>query len=805
MTWKQLKQNSQPHFYAIFIDRFFPKTLRGVIRKISVFAAIFFFLASFGTLPLDFSYADGIFFLCVFVFISLVLLEGFYRSMKNEGLHSILPERILEEGPTIEYGLSKIIYKTDEIDVSRGFCDSAVGREILFRSGISPSDLKSFLNTDKTPIIASSLVLVSEHVTLADYAASLYEADKSLQAFLSSNSVNKNEFVGAATWGSEMEERRRKRERFWSKANLGSIPSIGTSWGYGISSDLGRFGKNFEYNVNLGSIDTENGYRDREVSLLEGILERREEANAIIIDDDESVARDIVARLLKKIKLGITLPSIEHKNIMELDWGALSAAFKNRGELEAETLKILNQAASAGNIILYMRDLPAFAANMKTLGINLPSLIAPHLASRDLQVIAHAGNADFHYFIETNPSLLERFERVIPDEAGAEASLPAIKERALDLEEEYGITFSFPSLLALANAAERYVTLGEMPGKALDLMTEIAPFAVQKEIFILKEADVLSFVSGKTGVSAGPMKENEAERIAQLEEVLHKRVIGQNAAVSAIASAMRRARSGIASPNRPLGSFLFLGPTGVGKTETSKALSESFFGDENKMIRFDMSEYNGPDALSRLIGSFGENKTGLLASRLRDNPYGVLLLDEFEKAARDVLDLFLQILDEGIFTDALGKKVNCRNLIIIATSNAGSQIIWDTLRAGKDLVAEKDHIIDVLIREKIFRPELINRFDGVILFHPLENSELKTIARLELEKFSKRLKEQEIEFVINDDLVNFLVEKGSDPQFGARSLNRAIKDIVEDLVARKIVSGEAGPGSKIELNVSELK
>jgi len=286
---------------------------------------------------------------------------------------------------------------------------------------------------------------------------------------------------------------------------------------------------------------------------------------------------------------------------------------------------------------------------------------------------------------------------------------------------------------------------------------------------------------------------------------LHKRVIGQNAAVSAIASAMRRARSGIASPNRPLGSFLFLGPTGVGKTETSKALSESFFGDENKMIRFDMSEYNGPDALSRLIGSFGENKTGLLASRLRDNPYGVLLLDEFEKAARDVLDLFLQILDEGIFTDALGKKVNCRNLIIIATSNAGSQIIWDTLRAGKDLVAEKDHIIDVLIREKIFRPELINRFDGVILFHPLENSELKTIARLELEKFSKRLKEQEIEFVINDDLVNFLVEKGSDPQFGARSLNRAIKDIVEDLVARKIVSGEAGPGSKIELNVSELK
>jgi ATP-dependent Clp protease ATP-binding subunit ClpA len=254
-----------------------------------------------------------------------------------------------------------------------------------------------------------------------------------------------------------------------------------------------------------------------------------------------------------------------------------------------------------------------------------------------------------------------------------------------------------------------------------------------------------------------------------------------------------------------LASFLFVGPTGVGKTEVSKALAESFFGDEKKMIRFDMSEYNGPGATLQLIGDFAANKSGLLASRVRDNPYSVLLLDEFEKAAPDVLDLFLQILDEGAFTDALGRQVMCRNLIIIATSNAGSSLIWDTIKSGKNLAESKDLIINSIIKDKIFRPELLNRFDGVILFHPLQNKELEDIARLELGKLAERLKGQDIEFVINEEVINFLVEKGSDPEFGGRSINRAIQNDIENLVAKKIVSGEAKPGSKIEITSTELR
>jgi ATP-dependent Clp protease ATP-binding subunit ClpC len=500
----------------------------------------------------------------------------------------------------------------------------------------------------------------------------------------------------------------------------------------------------------------------------------------------------------------VALPSIEHKDIIELDSNSLTASFKSKGELEAELLKIFNQSVSAGNIILYVSDLSGFLGSAKNLGVNLPSLLSPYLASRSLQVITSATNADFHFFIETSPALLERFERIIPDPAGVDASVSVLLERVPYLEKQYKFIFSYPSILALASAADRYVTYGEMPGKALDMLIEIAPWAAERKISILKESDVSIFVTAKTGITTGVIEGKEAEKIEHLEEILHKRIVGQDEAVNGIADAVRRARSGIANPKRPLSSFLFIGPTGVGKTEVSKALAESFFGDEKKMIRFDMTEYSGPEALSQLIGDFAMNKSGLLASRIRDNPYNVLLLDEFEKAAPDVLDLFLQILDEGVFTDALGRQVGCRNLIIIATSNAGSSLIWETIKSGKNLAGSRKLIINSIVKDKIFRPELLNRFDGIIFFHPLQNKELEKIARIGLQKLSRRMKEQDIELVINDDIVNFLVEKGGDPEFGGRSINRAIQNEIESVISRKIVSGKAKPGSKIEIKREEL-
>jgi ATP-dependent Clp protease ATP-binding subunit ClpC len=806
MTFKKLQKISEPHYYCLFLDRYFPKIIRNILRKGTAFASLISFALSFDSLPVYFSKADGLFFLFIFVYLLLSFLEFFYESMRNEGLRVRIKESIIDKDKNIDYALSSILFATNEIDATLALFESKIGIEIIMRSGIFPENFKNFIYSERPPIMASSLNFAgeSESVSLSSYMEAIYETDKSFQSFLSQNSVNKEEFIGTAKWIMRTEEQKRSRGRFWSRENLGAMPSIGTSWSYGEPVDLGKYGIPFENATDISLFDIESGYRDREVSTLEVILERREEANAIIIDDDEKVARDIIGRLLKKIKLGVALPSIEHKNIIELDSNSLMASYKNKGELEAELLKILNQSVSAGNVILYIRDLSGFLGSAKNMGTNLSSLLSPYLDSRNLQVIASATNADFHFFIETSPALLEKFERIIPDAAGVEASVSVLLEQIPYLEKQYGIIFSYPSILALTNAADRFVTYGEMPGKALNLLIEVAPWAVERKIFILKENDVNIFVSEKTGIVTGEIKEKEAEKIEHLEELLHKRVIGQDEAVNGIASAVRRSRSGINNPKRPLSSFLFIGPTGVGKTEVSKALAESFFGDEKKMVRFDMSEYNGPEALPQLIGDFAMNKSGLLASRVRDNPYSVLLLDEFEKAAPDVLDLFLQILDEGIFTDALGKQVGCRNLIIIATSNAGSALIWETIKSGKSLISSKDSIINSIIKDKIFRPELLNRFDGVIFFHPLQNKELESIARLGLQKLAVRLKEQNIELVINEDIVNFLVEKGSDPQFGGRSVNRAIQNEIENLVARKIVGGEAKPGSKIEIKREEL-
>jgi ATP-dependent Clp protease ATP-binding subunit ClpA len=309
----------------------------------------------------------------------------------------------------------------------------------------------------------------------------------------------------------------------------------------------------------------------------------------------------------------------------------------------------------------------------------------------------------------------------------------------------------------------------------------------------------------KTGVPTGEIAVAEKDKLLNLEKILHQRIIGQDEAVSAIASSLRRARSGIESKNRPLGSFLFLGPTGVGKTETTKALAEVFFGNENKIMRLDMSEYSGSDALSRLIGSFEGGKTGVLTSLLRENQYGVLLLDEFEKASRETHDLFLQILDEGIFSDMLGKKVNARNLIIIATSNAGSDVIWNFVKQQKDLAENKQAIIEAIIHNNVFRPELLNRFDGVILFHPLDEKMLKQVTTLMLERLAKRLQEKSLKLKITDELVNYLVKVGSDPAFGARPINRAIQDQVEEVIAKKLISGDILPGSEVILSEADLQ
>jgi len=321
---------------------------------------------------------------------------------------------------------------------------------------------------------------------------------------------------------------------------------------------------------------------------------------------------------------------------------------------------------------------------------------------------------------------------------------------------------------------------------------------------LVEKEDVFNLVRAKTNIPVGEIKEEERAGLVDMEDILHKRVIGQDEAIKVVSDAVRRARSGIQNSKRPMGTFLFIGSTGVGKTETAKALAEIFFKNEEAISRLDMSEYQGEDAVDKLIGSFENGRSGLLANILREKPYGVLLLDELEKASKGVHDLFLQIIDEGVFSDMKGKKVNARNVVLIATSNAGSDLIWKMSQNNVPYENFKKELVDTIIDRGIFKPEFLNRFDAVVTFQPLKSDELRQIAVLMLGGLRKRLKNQGIDLLINEVLVDYLMKQGSDPKFGARPMNRAIQDKVEIKIAKMLISGKIKNGSTVEFKEEDF-
>jgi len=342
-----------------------------------------------------------------------------------------------------------------------------------------------------------------------------------------------------------------------------------------------------------------------------------------------------------------------------------------------------------------------------------------------------------------------------------------------------------------------------MPEKAIDLLEQAASATPANQV-VITPADIDMVVEKKTHIPTTIAEPEERSKLLHLEEFLEARVIGQSRAMHAVADALRRARSGLRAGTRPVGSFLFLGPTGVGKTETAKALAANYFGGEDAMFRFDMSEYQGADGIEKLIGSRDAHDPGILTSRLREKPFSLLLFDEFEKASREVHNLFLQILDEGLFSDGAGKRVSARETMIIVTSNAGANIIWDLLKEGREVADIEGRVIDAIRRERIFAPELLNRFDATIVYRPLDKAELARVAMLLLQDLTARLQKQEIIFEPTPELAAKVVEIGYDPTFGARPMRRAVADRVEQVIAKKILEGTLKRGDTFRFSVEDI-
>ncbi len=460
-------------------------------------------------------------------------------------------------------------------------------------------------------------------------------------------------------------------------------------------------------------------------------------------------------------------------------------------------------AVRAGNVILFIENIHTLFDSSQAAGvIDASEILLPFLMSANVQVVGTTTPSDYHKTIANDSGLSQALEKISIEEPSKENVYKILRDIVPHIEAYNGVWVLFQAIRGVVELSDRYIKNVPFPEKAIDLLQESAVYTTAKRhSSVVEITDVEAVLESRTGVPVGVSTADERQKLLSLEEDLHKQVIGQDDAITAIANAMRRARSGISSDKKPIGGFLFIGPTGVGKTETAKALSEIYFGSEDKMIRFDMSEYQNESSINRLIG-YG-NVGGLLTTQIIDNPFSLILLDEIEKAHPKILDLFLQVLDDGRLTDSTGKTADFTNSIIIATSNAGAEIIRESESKGQGVI-EKSLVLDNLQKRGIFRPEFLNRFDAIVMFKPITENQEKQIAMLMLEKLNKRLKEKGVSVTIEDQALQKILSMGFSSEYGARPLRRVLQDTVENIVSKKMLSGEIERGNTFVLTEDML-
>ncbi|EKE16371.1 MAG: ATPase AAA-2 protein [uncultured bacterium] len=636
------------------------------------------------------------------------------------------------------------------------------------------------------------------------FPKSVFKSEESLKIFLKSENLTLSDFEKILDWEIKLANNYESRNYFWRWDNLKKISPIGSQWKYAYTVNLDN------YSTDLSVFDLTE-YRDKKLNgredeeeLLNLILQRPDQNCALIVGGSGIGKSTLVHSFAEKIRLNKADRFFKNKRMVILDASRVIAGAINKG-IDAESVlrELFAEVSYAGNIILVIEHLEQYLGKSgNVFHPDIELVMSEFLAHPNFQVIATSSNKEYHQLIEKHDQILKYFEVIEMREPSLDETLD-ILYGTLRLYESKNVIFTHEALKSIIKESGRYNWSSPLPERAIDLAMDVFTYWEKKsQSLFINEQTVLDFISLKTGMPHGEIRPGERKQLMNLEKNLHQQIIGQEEAVNQIAEALRRTRSGISNSKKPVGSFLFLGPTGVGKTETAKALAKIYFGDEEKMIRFDMSEFQTPSSIDRLIGSSQLNQPGRLATQVKDNPYSLILLDEIEKAYPEILDIFLQILDEGYVTDAFGEKINFRNTIIIATSNAGAALIKNEVEKGMAPELIKKDIIDYAVANNIFRVEFLNRFDGVIFFRPLMGSELTSVVKLMLKKLARRLlNEKNIEVEFSNEIAEKIIEGGYNPIFGARSLNRYIEDTVEDILAKKIISGEVKKGEKIKLGI----
>lgn len=679
------------------------------------------------------------------------------------------------------------------------------GQFFANRFGLLPSFIEGFLDT--TPEKTSEVWRVAREIadsqgqkiiTGVCVFAAIIRTEPSIASVLPHLQLELADITAGLSWYANL-------ARLFDNAKVPvKTGGIARDLSFGYTPTLTRFGQNISERMGARrGMTTEVGQHQELIKRMVDILSGGGRQNIALVGQSGSGKTTLISSFARELlnATGTIPDSLRFRQIVTVNPATLISAAPGRGQLEGLLNRILYEAYLAKNIIICFDDAQLFFTD-GTGSVDVSSLLLPILEAGRLRIILAMDEQQYLKISQRLPSLAAAVNKMPVAPLDQQDTMQVLEEQALLIELKHNVTITYQALKETYRLSERYVQDLVMPGRALSLLESSTQFnsgeLVTKESVV---AAIENIYGIRIGVAENP---NERSVLLNLEDKIHERMINQTQAVKTVSDALRRARSGVRNENKPIGTFLFLGPTGVGKTELAKALSEVYFGGESNLVRIDLNEYVSQSDVARLIADGASNPNSLTASVMK-HPFAVVLLDEIEKAHDSVLSTLLQLLDEGMLRDINGKQVSFRDAIIIATSNAGADLIRSHIEKGEDLQKFESSIIDELLSTNQFRPEFLNRFDEIVMFRPLNKQELLQVVDLIIADLNKNLSQQKLSVIVSDEAKQVLVERGYDPRLGARPMRRIVQKTVENYVARQVLSGSLQPGAILQIGLNEVE
>ena len=676
------------------------------------------------------------------------------------------------------------------------------GQFMTARFGLGPNFLRELSgeNPDEVTHIwlrALELQKDSKIVTGATLAAALIDTQPALKQVLPHLQLDETDIMAGAAWYQHLDA---LIEAYHRPKKTGGIAR---DWTFGYTPLLSRFGSNISDMAARGSAPetTLESHQDALDYLIQTFSSNGRQNVALVGPLGSGKTTVVHAFAEKLLQADSKLPpSLKFRQVISLDAAALISAASGRGELERLVNDLLVEAYRAKNIIICLDDAQLFFEEGVG-SVDISNILLPVIQGGGLRIILTMEEQRWLQIAQRQPALASAINRVVVPSASQEQTMVVLQDQLINFEYQRNVMYMYQALKTAYRLSERYLYDQAQPGKALRLLETASAYA---EGGVVTSASVQKAIEQTQGVKVGASTDTtERDKLLNLEQLIHERMINQTRAVAVVSDALRRARAGVRNEGKPIGTFLFLGPTGVGKTELAKSLAEVYFGGADRLIRLDMNEFVSPEDVRRLIADGADDPHSLSAQVMRQ-PFSVILLDELEKAHDTVLTTLLQVLDEGILRDIKGREVSFRDAIFIATSNAGADHIRHHIEAGEDLEQFEDALTNELINSGQFRPEFLNRFDEIVLFRPLKPEELLQVVDLIIAGINKALEPQKIKVAVDDELKRWLVEKGNDPRLGARPMRRIAQRVIENTMAKRMLSGQVQPGETVQLTVADV-